>query len=124
MQTRTYLNLVRGMTLIFGAAVLVSVLASTPSRIGPLGVTLWFVALLINLQGVLTLVLYQLKRGMELEMGSSARFMSAYRQGFLLSTGAVACLALSSLRQLSLRDVILIVILGALIEFYLRTRRS
>lgn len=110
-------------TAVFGAAVLVSLFATNPTSIGPVGVTLWFVSLLIGLQGALTLLLYVRKRRKELEIGSQARLASAWRQGFLLALVVTIFLALSSLRQLGLRDVVLIVVLIGLVEFYFRSRR-
>ncbi|HSH31957.1 MAG TPA: hypothetical protein VK963_04805 [Candidatus Saccharimonadales bacterium] len=107
----------------FGVAVLAGLFITNPSRIGPVGVTLWFVAVLIGLQGALTLVLYFAKRRRELEMGSPDRLTSSWRQGFLVALTVTILLALSSLRQLGLRDVVLILVLVGLVEFYFRTRR-
>jgi len=46
----------------------------------------------------------------------------AARQGLLIGGGFTVILALQSLRQLSSRDILLIIVLVGLMEFYFRTR--
>lgn len=110
------------MTVISGIAVVVCVIATNPLRIGPLGVTLWFVALLGLIQGLVALGLIEAKKRLLPTLGEHKRVTSSWRQGLLIGGDATMLLALSSLRQLGWRDVILLTGLLALIEFYLRAR--
>ncbi len=120
MSTKAYINLIMIMTVIAGAAVIVCIIAANPSRIGPIGVTLWFVALLVFGQGILTLGLIQLKNRLFPILGQHRIVTSSWRQGLLLGGGIVMVLALSSLRQLGWRDVVLLAGLLGLVEFYFR----
>jgi len=112
-------------TITVGATVLVvlALSASNPGRLGPLGITLWFVALLVALSGITAILLYVAKSQLRREDTAASRLSSSLRQGLLLGGGVTICLGLESLRQLGVRDVILIVILAGLIEFYFRTRQ-
>ncbi|MBI4100996.1 hypothetical protein HY441_00800 [Candidatus Microgenomates bacterium] len=106
-------------TIVLIAALLVSTLATNPDRLGPFGITLWFVGLLFALGGILTIVFYHLKR-MFVREDKALVFTHALRQGILAATWLTALIALNSLRSLSLKDIVLVTILVALIEFYLR----
>jgi hypothetical protein len=119
---RTYLSMVMAVTIIAGGAVAVELVAYNPTSLGPVGVTLWFLALYAFVQGLLTLGFYRLKRRYGDLLGPNKRFMSSWRQGMLLAAVLVVPIALSSLRQLSTRDVVLLAVLAILIEFYGRTR--
>ena len=110
-------------TIISGGVVLVELVAFNPSSLGPVGVTIWFLALLTALQGAFTLGLYRMKQGLAEVSGPATRFMSSWRQGSLIAGVLVVMLALSSLRQLSGRDIGLLVVLALLVEFYGRTRK-
>lgn len=123
MQVRLYLSAIVAMTLILGAGVAATVSWTSPVSLGALGVTAWFVALMGALGGAVTLVLYLVKSRAGKFESRRSQLQFALRQGMLLGGGVVILLALSSLRQLDMRDVVLIVILLALIEFYFRTRR-
>ncbi len=123
MQVRSSLSLMLALTIIAGGAVVVGLVVSNPANLGPGGVTLWFIGLLASLQGALTLGLYRFKRRYAESLGPNKRFMSSWRQGFLMAGVIVMLLALSSLRQLSMRDAVLLVVLAILVEFYSRTRK-
>lgn len=110
------------MTVIAGAAVIVCVITTNPGKVGPLGVTLWFVALLVVLQGVVSLGLVEIKKRYFAILGEHKIVTSSWRQGLLLGGGIVMLLALSSLRQLGWRDVALLSVLLGLIEFYFRAK--
>ncbi len=120
---RTILNLIASATVIAGGAVLVGLLVYNPASLGPGGVTFWFIGLFVVMQGAITLGLFRLKRRQGELMGQHKRLMSSWRQGALLAGIVTIMLGLSSLRQLGQRDVILLVVLGLLIEFYGRTRK-
>lgn len=97
----------------------VSMVLTTPNELGPFGLTIWFVAFLIGLVSVLTLGFYRLGKG----RGSRAGFMRALRRGFLAGIWITGILALSSLRQLSLRDIILLTVLVLAVDFYMQRMR-
>jgi hypothetical protein len=97
--------------------------ATNPSQVGPFGVTLWFVAVLAGLSGILTLVFFGLRRRFKPMDVETKQLGASWRDGFLFAIALTSLLALQSLRQLSWRDLILIVILTGLVEFYFRTRR-
>ncbi len=87
----------------------------SPAELGPFGLTAWFTALMIGLSGVFVLVLMRWKYG-----SSREGFYLSLRRSFLISMWLVAILALGSLRQLGIRDIILLTILGLLIDFYMQ----
>ncbi len=122
MSVRSYLSLISMITVVSGVAVIVSVLASNPLRMGPIGVTLWFVALLGFLQGAFSLVLLRQKKRLFPALGEHKAATSSWRQGFLVGGAITMLVALSSLRQLGLRDIILLTGLLILVEFYYRAR--
>jgi hypothetical protein len=116
-----------GMVTVVGAAALmVAALVmrlSTPLDLGPLGVTAWFLVVLIGLSGVCAALAYGLAAVLTLHHHGKSRFnlrppIDASRRGILLGGSLTILLALSSLRQLNLRDVILLVLLLGLVEFY------
>ena len=88
---------------------------TNPGELGPYGITLWFVALLIFSVLLLTIVIYRLSAGDEVR-----DLLVAARVGFLSSTWAVGMLALGSLRQLTVRDIILITILVVAVNFFIK----
>ena len=105
------------------AVVLVlSLLVVSPVQIGPLGVTLWFVLLLLSLAGLITLGLYGLKAYLHIHTAASERLRYSGRQGLLIAGWVTGVLALSSLRQLSPRDAILLGLLLGIVELYARFR--
>lgn len=123
MPFKALFSLITFVTLGVSAVVVLILVAFNPSQLGPIGVTFWFLALWAASGGILGLVVFMIKSQFRREDTSTARLYGSLRQGLLVTGGAVICLALASLRQLSPKDVILIVILGALTEFYFRTRR-
>ena len=85
--------------------------------------TVWFLAFWGALSGAMALLLYVAKSRVFTDTLPVERLSASYRQGLLAAGAGTTLLGLSSLRQLSLRDGILVVILCALIEIYFRTRR-
>ena len=109
--------------LIIGFGLLAATLTTTPDKVGPFGITLWFVGFLAVLGGVLTIGLYYFLRLFRRRASKEAIFVLALRRGVLISIWLTALIALNSLRQLGLKDIVLISLLVVLIEFYLRRVR-
>ncbi len=122
MELKSYLSWISMMTAVTGGIVVLTLIATNPTVIGPAGVTLWFVALFMAIQGASTLGLYILKSRSEQAVGPYQKLTASSRQGLLLSGVLTVSLALSSLRQLSGRDLGLILLLALLIEIYFRAR--
>jgi hypothetical protein len=120
------LSLILTFSSLAGTGVILSLVYLSPAKIGPISVTVWFVGLLMALSGLLTLGLYWLKQRLlgQIEQASPRLMANTYRQGFLLAGWVVAILALSSLRQLNLRDAILTLILLGLAELFFRTKAA
>lgn len=99
--------------------------STSPASIGPIGVTVWFLLLLIASGSGLSLLLYLIKRQRPEQTTVSRRqqLASSIRQGSLLGGYITVILALSSLRQLDLRDAVLVAILALLMEFYFRGKK-
>lgn len=110
--------------LISGSFVASLMIFTTPQQVGPAGVTLWFLIVLLFLASIFALALYGKSIWGTRDM--SAGFMTRIMRNSLIIAGAcVVGLALSSLRTLSLRDAALV---GAscgiiLLYFYTTERR-
>lgn len=122
MSPKQVISLTSLVTIVALVAVVAAVLLANPTSVGPLGVTFWFVGVLITLQGGFMLALYAAKIRKDQPMPQAKALSASWRQGLLIALGVTIFLALSSLRQLGLRDVILITAVLALTEFYFRTR--
>ena len=97
----------------------------TPRELGPAMVTFWFVSVLVALTSMVTVIDYALKlRKENNRMQPRKILLASLRTGFLVGFTLTLLLALSSLRSLSLRDIILFVLTVVLIEFYFRTRKT
>lgn len=123
MQVAALLSLLVFVTVGAGVLTIGTMVATNPMQVGPVGVTLWFLVLMVSLTGVIALGLYVAKRRVVAEQSARARISSCLRQGLLVGGGLTVLTALSSLRQLSLRDAVLLSILLGLIEFYFRSRK-
>lgn len=119
---KLYLRLILSVTILSTIAVVAALFLTNPTSIGPFGVTLWFVGVFLALSGALSLSLYHLKNWLQLHPTPNRRLLFAWRQGSLIGLALTVWLALSSLRQLSWGDVALLILLLALVEFYLRAR--
>ena len=97
MPTAGYLSLIGLWTALAGGGLIFSLIATNPATIGPLGVTLWFVALFTALSGALCLVLYAGKSYLHLHKTGHQRLRYASRQAMLIGGWATAMLALASL---------------------------
>lgn len=119
MQLRFGLRSVTTVTVLSLLILVISLFSSTPDGLGPFGITLWFIVLLLGLGGFFSLLLYSLKRNTS-RKEPQLLFTSALRQGILISTWGVGLFALAALRQLDIKDIVLVTVLVVLIEFYLR----
>lgn len=106
------------------AIFIISIFATNPTRLGPAGVTFWFINLLTMLVSILTFAMYLWRTHRHSDGRSRQNILqTSFRTGFLLAFCATILLALSSLRSLSWRDIILFLLTVILIELYFRTRR-
>ena len=100
----------------------VSLVATNPTRLGPGGVTFWFINLLLLITSSISIGLY-VNRASRAESRSKL-LNSSIRTGALVGFSLTLLVALSSLRSLSWRDIILLLLLVILVELYFRTRRD
>ena len=103
-----------------------SMLMTSPANLGPTGVTIWFLGFWGVLSANLAFLKYELmmRFGKEMTKLNKHRTMTtAIRHGVLIGAGLTVLLALSSLQQLDGRDVGLVIVLLALVEFYMRSRK-
>lgn len=119
-----YLSLITIGTAITGVILVLAVLLTNPTAIGPTGVTVWFVDMYAAVAGLITLVLYVAKSYLHLHATNLIRLKYSWRQGLLISGWVTLVLALSSLGQLATKDAILIAALLVLFEIYIRLRQS
>ncbi|HVE80822.1 MAG TPA: hypothetical protein VNA68_01645 [Candidatus Dormibacteraeota bacterium] len=117
-----YHNLLLSVSVITTVVIILTTIVVAPADIGPLGVTLWFIALFVGLSSWLTLLLNWLAGKLGAESKSSGRLTTAWRRGLLLGGWLTVILGLSSLKQLEFKDIILSFLLIALIELYVRNR--
>ena len=102
-----------------------SMFMTNPTRLGPTGVTLWFVGFWMVFASCLSLLKYELvmRFGKDsTKLNRHKMVVSSIRHGALLAGGITVLLALSSLQQLDVRDVGLVTALILLIEFFARAR--
>jgi hypothetical protein len=111
MPTAGYLSLIGLWTALAGGGLIFSVIATNPAAVGPVGVTLWFVAL------------YGGKSYLHLHTNGHQRLRYASRQGLLIGGWATASLALASLQQFNIRDALLLGLILVVVELYMRLRR-
>ena len=118
-----YLGLLIIWSVASSIAVGLSLFMTNPLAIGPVGVTIWFVLLLLSVAATVAVILYLVKTFLHVHEGAAAsRLRYSWRQGLLVSSWAVGVLALASLHQFGLRDAILLGLLLAIIEVYVRFR--
>lgn len=91
---------------------------TSPDRLGPFGITFWFTSLALVLVFCLALIRFSIKQAFR-QKGS---FKNLWLKSVIPAVYATVLLALSSLKQLTIRDVVLTSILILLIEFYRRRR--
>jgi hypothetical protein len=122
MLTKSYI----GISVIVGTSASVVcvllMLATTPLGVGPIGVTAWFLALMTGLTSWLGLVAYVLGQRLQPKLSSGKQVGTALRRGAFVGGYLTIMLALASLKQLGLRDALLLLLLLVLLEFYLVAR--
>ena len=109
-------------SLVSVAAIIFSLIVTNPLALGPFGVTAWFVAVYASVASILALGAYGIKTFLRIHATRASRLRYSWRQGLLGSAWLVGIVALSSLNQLSLLDVILLGILLVIVEVYVRFR--
>jgi len=97
-------------------------ISTSPAAIGPLGATLWFLVALVSLSAFGAALARQTARWLPGKKQTEGLSKVATRRGVMLGGYATILLALSSLRQLNLRDALLLAVLIVLVEFYLVAR--
>src|SRR3990167_8034368 len=102
------------------ALIIISLFSTSPDRLGPFGITIWFLAVLTAISVSITIGLYWHRRITNKGNDITNIQSMSIRQGVLLGILITSLLALNSLRQLSLRDVVLLMLLLVLVEFYMR----
>ena len=97
----------------------------TPKQLGPAAITFWFIGVAVFVASLITLLEYNLKlRNPNNRMQPRKVLIRSLRTGILLGLTITILLALSSLRSLSLRDIILFALTVLIIELYFRTRKA
>lgn len=123
MSARGHLSLMLFFGSMAAAAALLAMIFTSPEGIGPIGVTIWFLILLGSLATLAAGGLFYLKKHSPRIQNTEEKLLEhSWRQGWLIGGALVAVLALSSLGQLTLRDVGIIAGLAILLEVFLRTR--
>ncbi len=117
-----YIGALLGWSALTGALLLASLLLTSPTMVGPFGVTAWFLLLLAFLTPALTLAIYGLKTFLNVHSSGRSRLRYSERQGFLLAGWITFSLALASLQQFSLKDGILLALMLLIVEVYVRFR--
>lgn len=97
----------------------------TPKQLGPAAITFWFIGVVVIVASLITLIEYNIKlRNQDSRMQPRKALIKSMRTGILLGLTITILLALSSLRSLSLRDIILFALTVLIIELYFRTRKA
>ncbi len=122
MRTGRYLIALGIWTAVLGIGLTLSLVVTSPEALGPVGVTIWFIAVLGEATGLVTLLLFGIKTFLRRQSMSAKRLSTSFRQGVLIGGWLTALLALASLRQLGVKDVVLLGLLLLIIEVYVRFR--
>jgi len=110
-----------GMTTVGVAALALAafiMVTTTPFGIGPLGVTAWFLLVLVGLSALTSLVAYGLALWLQPHPSAKHRIRASWRRGLMVGGYVTIVLALNSLEQLNLRTLLILALLLILIEFY------
>jgi len=103
----------------------ISLVNTNPTSLGPGGVTFWFINVLLLVSSAVSISSYAIASKRAKYSGNILQSLySSIRTGFLVGFSVTILLALSSLRSLSWRDIILFLLTIALVEIYFRTRRT
>ncbi len=120
------IELILGLLLVGSLSVDVYLMINyTPKQLGPAAITFWFIGVVVFIASLVTLIEYNLKlRNSANRMQPRKVLIKSLRTGILLGLTITILLALSSLRSLSLREIILFVLTVVIIELYFRTRKT
>lgn len=113
-------------TLIVSGCVLAYLIVSTsPKQLGPVGVTIWFLAFFVALLSLVSLMtfLWRVRKASQRDR-AIYHWKESLRFGLLVSFCVSVLLGLMSLKSLTIRDMILFILTVVLIELYFRTRKS
>ncbi len=101
-----------------------SIVATNPTKLGPGGVTFWFINVLLMLSLAFTLLIYLVFHKKKKYANNKLLYIKAcLKAGFLFGFAITILLALSSLRGLSWKDILLLGLTIGLVGLFFRTRR-
>jgi len=120
-----YLVAISAVLIITAVLLVLSLFTTNPTRLGPAGVTFWFINALVMVSALMTVVSFKFKmRNLKNQDNQMALFKSSLRFGSLVGFSIVGLLALSSLRSLSWRDILLFILIVIVVEVFFRTRKK
>ena len=120
-----YLVAISAVLIITAAVLVLSLFTTNPTKLGPAGVTFWFINALAMVSSLITIISFKLKsRNLKNKDNQLALFRSSLRFGSLLGFSIVGLLALSSLRSLSWRDILLFALIVIVVEVFFRSRKK
>ena len=120
-----YLVAISAVLIITAVLLVLSLFTTNPTRLGPAGVTFWFINALVMVSALITIVSFKFKtRNLKNQDNQMALFKSSLRFGSLVGFSIVGLLALSSLRSLSWRDILLFILIVIVVEVFFRTRKK
>ncbi|MEI8339033.1 MAG: hypothetical protein WCF91_03865 [bacterium] len=120
-----YLVAISAVLIITAVLLVLSLFTTNPTRLGPAGVTFWFINALVMVSALMTVVSFKFKtRNLKNQDNQMALFKSSLRFGSLIGFSIVGLLALSSLRSLSWRDILLFILIVIVVEVFFRTRKK
>lgn len=101
------------------------VVSTSPKQLGPVGVTIWFLAFFVAVLSLVSLVAFfwRIRKTSQRDR-AIYHWKESLRFGLLVSFCASVLLGLMSLKSLTIRDMILFILTVVLIELYFRTRKS
>ena len=120
-----YLVAISAVLIITAVLLVLSLFTTNPTRLGPAGVTFWFINSLVMVSALMTVVSFKFKtRNLKSQDNQMSLFKSSLRFGSLVGFSIVGLLALSSLRSLSWRDILLFILIVIVVEVFFRTRKK
>jgi len=120
-----YLVAISAVLIITAVLLVLSLFTTNPTRLGPAGVTFWFINALVMVSALMTVVSFKFKmRNLKNQVNQMALFKCSLRFGSLVGFSIVGLLALSSLRSLSWRDILLFILIVIVVEVFFRTRKK
>ncbi|MSR68341.1 hypothetical protein EXS66_00965 [Candidatus Saccharibacteria bacterium] len=122
---KAYLAAIMLIFLLSAVLFMFSLFSTNPSKLGPAGVTFWFINLLLMLSSLITIIFYKIRsRKPSNKDNLMAILRGSLRTGLLIGFSISLLLALSSLRALSWRDIMLLLLIVVLVEVFFLTRKG